>query len=105
MIRSICVATLVVAFAGCAMPHSHVVSGSSRPTLSLVGAPNGSELVFDGQLIGPASQFDGVSGVMSIEEGTHSVEVRQGSAVLARKKILAANGEAVAIDVMSGGEQ
>jgi hypothetical protein len=103
MIRSLCVATLVVAFAGCAMPHSQVVSGSSRPTL--VGAPNGSELVLDGQLIGPASQFDGVSGVMSIEEGPHSVEVRQGSAVLARKKILAASGEAVAIDVMSGGQQ
>ena len=105
MIRSLCVATLVVAFAGCAMPHSQVVSGSSRPTLSLVGAPNGSDLILDGQLIGPATQFDGVSGLMSIEEGPHSVEVRQGSVVLARKKILASSGEAVAIDVMSGGQQ
>jgi hypothetical protein len=42
---------------------------------------------------------------MSIEEGPHSVEVRQGPAVLAKKKILAASGEAVAIDVMSGGQQ
>ena len=105
MIRFLCAAMLVVAFAGCAVPHSQVVSGSSRPTLSLVGAPNGSELVLDGQLIGSASQFDGVSGVMSIEEGPHSVEVRQGSAVLARQKILAASGEAVSIDVMNGGQQ
>ena len=105
MTRSICVVALVVALAGCAMPHSQVVSGSTRPTLSLVGAPNDSELVLDGQLVGPASQYDGVNGVMSIEEGPHSVEVRQGPAVLAKKKILAASGEAVAIDVMSGGQQ
>jgi hypothetical protein len=105
MMRFLCGVTLVVAFGGCAMPHSQVVSGSSRPTLRLVGAPDGSDLILDEQLIGPASQFDGVSGVMSIEEGSHSVEVRQGSAVLARKKIFAASGEAIAIDVMSGGQQ
>jgi hypothetical protein len=105
MMRSIGVAMLVVALAGCAMPHSQVVSGTGRPTLSLVGAPSGSELVLDGQLIGPASQYNGVNGVMSIEEGPHSVEVRQGNAVLVEKRILAASGEAVAVDVTSGGPQ
>lgn len=104
MMQSICVATLVVVLAGCAMPHSQVASGSTRPTLSLVGAPSDSELVLDGQLIGPANQYNGVNGVMSIEEGPHSVEVRQGNAVLAKKRILAANGEVVTVDVTSGGQ-
>ncbi|MBC8740929.1 hypothetical protein OKW38_000422 [Paraburkholderia sp. MM5496-R1] len=104
MMRSICVTTLAVALAGCAMPHSQVVSGSARPTLSLVGAPSDSELVLDGQLIGPANQYNGVNGVMSIEEGPHSVEVRHGNAVLTKKRILAASGEAVAVDVTTGGQ-
>jgi hypothetical protein len=104
MTRSICLSTLVILFAGCAMPHSQVVSGSTRPTLSLVGAPIGSELLLDGQLIGPANQYNGVNGVMPIEEGPHSVEVRQGSVVLARQRILAASGEAVAVDVTIGGQ-
>ncbi|SAL60163.1 hypothetical protein [Caballeronia humi] len=104
MMRSICAATLVVAIAGCAMPHSQVASGSARPTLSLVGAPIDSELLLDGQLIGPANQYNGVNGVMSIEEGPHAVEVRQGNTVLAKKKILAASGETVAVDVTSGGQ-
>ncbi|WP_345816865.1 hypothetical protein AAGS40_28285 (plasmid) [Paraburkholderia sp. PREW-6R] len=104
MMQSICVAALVVALAGCAMPHSQVVSGSARPTLSLIGAPSGSELVLDGQLIGPANQYNGVNGVMVIEEGPHSVEVRQGNTLLAKRRILAASGEVVTVDVTSGGQ-
>jgi hypothetical protein len=86
------------------MPHSHVISGSARPTLRLLGAPGDSELILDGQLIGPANQYNGVNGVMSIEEGPHSVVIRRGNAVLAKQRILAANGEAVAVDVSSGGQ-
>jgi hypothetical protein len=99
LIRSICVATIVVASAGCALPQSQVVSGSTRPTLSLTGAPSNSELFLDGQLIGPANRYDGTAGVMSIEEGSHSVEIRQGATSLIEKKIYAANGEAVVVDV------
>lgn len=105
MMRSIGVTATVVALAGCAMPHSQVVSGSFRPTLRLVGAPGGSQLVLDGQLIGPANQYNGINGVMSIEAGPHSVEVRQGNALLAKQRILAASGEAIAVDVTSGGQQ
>jgi len=104
MIRFLCVATLVAALAGCSTPVSQVASGSARPSLSLLGAPAGSELTLDGQSLGDASHYDGVNGVMSVEEGPHAIEVRQGSVILVKKRIFAADGEAVAIDVSSGGQ-
>ncbi len=104
MMRFSCVATLAVALAGCAMPTTNVVSGSTRPTLSLTGAPEGTELLLDGQRIGAARQYDGVNGTLSIEEGPHVVEVRRGDVPLLKKRILAASGEAVAIDISNAGD-
>jgi len=104
MIRFLCVATLAVTLAGCSTPVSQVVSGSARPTLRLVGAPAGSDLTLDGQSLGDASRFDGINCVMSFEEGPHSIEVRLAGVVLVKKRIFAADGEAVAIDVSSGGQ-
>jgi hypothetical protein len=102
MMRFLCVATLAVALAGCALPTTNVVSGSTRPSLRLTGAPEGSELLLDGQRIGAARQYDGVNGVLSIEEGPHFVEIRQGGALVLKKRIFAASGEAVAIDISNG---
>jgi len=102
MKRMTYVAALCVALAGCALPASNVTSGSTRPTLRLSGAPQGSELILDGQPVGPADRYDGSKEVLAVEEGVHWVEVRQGSTAILTKRIFAASGEAVNVDVSVG---
>ena len=102
MKRIIYVAALCVALAGCTLPASNVTSGSARPTLSLRGAPQGSELILDGQSMGPADRYDGSREVLAVEEGAHLVEVRQGTTAILTKRIFAASGEAVNVDVSAG---
>jgi hypothetical protein len=98
------VAASAATLAGCALPASTVSSGSVRPTLRLNGAPAGSELVLDGRSIGPADRYDGSKAVLAIEEGSHLVEVRQGAAALVSKRVFAAAGESVTIDVAAGAQ-
>jgi len=88
--------------AGCAMPQSKVETGGTRPTLALIGAPADATLVLDGTIIGQASQYDGVHRVLTVEEGGHTVEVRRASGVMLTKKVFAASGETIKIDVDNG---
>jgi hypothetical protein len=89
----------------CAMPASKVESGAARPTLRLIGAPAGSSLVLDGATVGPADAYDGIHQVLTVEEGGHLVEVRQGGALLVSKKVFASTGESIKVDVTAGGQQ
>ena len=88
--------------AACAMPQSKVETGGTRPTLALTGAPADATLVLDGTVIGQASQYDGVHHVLTVEEGGHTVEVRRDETVVLRRKVFAASGETIKIDVANG---
>ena len=98
-------AAAALALSACAMPATKVETGAARPTLRLIGAPAGSTLVLDGASVGPASAYDGVHQVLTVEEGRHVVEVRQGDAVLVSKKVFASTGESIKVDVTAGGQQ
>jgi len=102
MKRTTYVVALCVALAGCALPASNVTSGSARPTLRLSGAPQGSELILDGLSVGPADRYDGSKEVLAVEEGAHWVVVRSGTTAILTKRIFAASGESVTVDVSAG---
>ncbi|MGI4814831.1 MAG: lipoprotein [Janthinobacterium lividum] len=105
MKRIVFAVLLTVALTGCVLPTTRIVTGSARPTLRLIGSPKGSELLLDGRNIGAADAFDGVQGVLAIEEGPHVVEVRNANVLLVKQRIYAAEGESVSVDVSAGGTQ
>jgi hypothetical protein len=78
---------LTLALAACAMPSTTVRNPETRPSLAVVGAPDGSLLFVDGKQIGDPNEWDGEPNVLYVEPGTHLVEVRarDGVVLLERK--------------------
>jgi hypothetical protein len=89
--RIILSALLAVSVAACALPEIYVK-----------GAPEGAVLYVDGLSVGLASQFDGNPKVLIVEEGTHVVELRRGSAVLHTEKVFVSNGESRSLSINAG---
>ncbi len=81
---------LMVVFIGCAMPKSQVISTDERPKISIQGAPQGTILYVDDLSMGDANQYNGVDQVLSLESGTHIVEIRSidGSIIYQEKVFL-----------------
>lgn len=88
-----------LALTACALPATKTISGGERPTLSVVGAPAGTILIVDGNVVGDADRFDGTHRILTIEEGFHEVTVQQGGRVLRSEKIYVAPGETKRIEV------
>jgi hypothetical protein len=103
MKRMACLAMTIGALTGCATPKTSVLSGSERPSLRLIGAPAESVLLLDGQPMGVAHRFDGVTGILAVEEGPHTVEVINGGTSILKMPIFAASGEVVSVDVLNPG--
>jgi len=61
---------------GCTMPETRIQSSDSRPKLAVQGAPESSVLFVDGLEIGPANEYNGKPGILTIEPGTHEIMVR-----------------------------
>ena len=57
-------------------PSTTVKTPDSRPSLAVMGAPEGSQLFVDGKPVGEAAVYDGRPRVLLIEAGTHLVDVR-----------------------------
>lgn len=91
--KKIIILLAAAALTACALPTTQVNVGSSRPTLSVTGAPSNVKLVVDGLEVGLAATYNGAPKTLLIEEGPHQVELRDGSTVLMSRKILATNGE------------
>jgi hypothetical protein len=83
----------------CSLPVSQTVSGGTRPTLAIIGAPEGSTLVLDGNVAGDASRFDGKKQVLVVEEGFHQIAIQQNGRTLHFEKIVVAPGETKRIEV------
>src|SRR3569623_32831 len=98
--------TIALSFllAACAMPESTVKSGSSRPQLSIKGAPADTVLIVDGLSMGPAAQFDGNPKVLIVEEGMHQVDIQRGGKSIHTEKAFVSNGESRTSTVNAGGQ-
>jgi hypothetical protein len=77
-----------VLLAGCPMPQTVVRTPDTRPSIAVAGAPAGSMLFVDGQLVGDAPAYSGQPNVLLVEPGTHDIEVRDRAGnVLFRQKV------------------
>lgn len=83
----------VITIAGCSLPTTRITTGTSRPTLTILGAPDIAVLYVDGLAVGSAAQYNGSPQTLLIEEGVHQVEIRQGTLILMSQKIFTSNGE------------
>ncbi len=82
------VALLLALLAACPMPQTVVRTVDTRPSLAVVGAPPGSVLFVDGQRVGDAGAYGGQPNVLTVEPGSHDVEVRDAAgAVVYRQRI------------------
>ena len=62
---------------GCAYPQAaKIEQKDSRPTIGVSGAPEGTFLYVDGLNMGLASRFDGKAGVLMVESGNHTIDIR-----------------------------
>lgn len=98
------IAALALAVGACAMPETAVRTGSSRPQISVRGAPADAILAVDGLVMGPASVFDGNPKVLIVEEGVHQVEIRQREKAIHVEKTFVSNGETRVIVVNKGNQ-
>lgn len=64
------------ALAACTMPGTTVRTTDTRPSLAFEGAPDGSVLYVDGQMIGDPNRYDGQPNILMVEPGTHLVVVK-----------------------------
>jgi hypothetical protein len=96
-ILAMALATLVLG--ACALPATGVKSGSVRPTLAVSGAPESAVLYLDGIALGTASQYDGRTKVLNVEEGPHRVEIRMNGVPIHSEKFVISSGETRTISV------
>lgn len=96
------IATLALVLTACALPQTTVRTGAAKPGLTVQGAPYDAILYVDGLSMGPAKQFDGNPSVLAVLEGVHTLEIRQGSAVIFHDKALFSNGETHPIKLLAG---
>ena len=99
------VAALALVLSACALPQTTVRTGAPKPGLTVQGAPYDAILYVDGLSMGLAKQFDGKPTVLAVLEGVHTLEIRQGSAVIFHDKALFSNGVTHPIDLLSGAGQ
>lgn len=62
---------------GCSMPATTVKSVDSRPKIAIEGGPKNAEVFIDGVLVGISGDFDGRPNVLTIEQGTHQIIVKE----------------------------
>lgn len=88
MRRIAAVHAVLLLLAACAMPSTVVRTPDTRPSLAVEGAPPGSALFVDGQRAGDAPAYDGKPKVLTLEPGTHEVEIRAADgATLFRQRV------------------
>jgi hypothetical protein len=96
------VVAVLSALSACALPETTVDSGSAHSGLVVKGAPQGSVLYVDSIQVGSADQYSGSPNVLVILQGTHQVEIRDGSTVIYRDKVYVDSGETRTITVLKG---
>ena len=103
LLAAVCMSLALIS--ACSLPQTTVRSGSAQPGLVVKGAPAGSILFVDGLNVGAANDFDGAPKVLSVLEGVHRVEVRQGSTIVYSEKSFVSSGETHTVTVIGGAAQ
>lgn len=83
----------------CKMPNTTVQTIDGRSTIRVTEAPSGAILFLDGKPIGPADAFSGDPNVLSVEPGTHIIEIKKDGATLLSQRIFFGGGEMRSISV------
>lgn len=83
----------------CKVPNTTVQAVDGRSTLRLVGAPAGAVLFLDGKPVGNADAYSGAPHVLSIEPGTHLIEIKKDGLVLLSQRVFFGGGEMRSISV------
>lgn len=58
-------------------PETRVSTSEPGASLSITGAPEGSQLLMDGKLIGLSKSYDGHPNVLTVPPGTHQIQIRE----------------------------
>ena len=83
----------------CKMPNTTVQTIDGRSTLRVMGAPSGAILFLDGKPVGSADAFSGDPNVLSVEPGTHIIEIKKDGATLLIHRIFFGGGEMRSVSV------
>ncbi|MFL5456484.1 MAG: hypothetical protein ACJ78X_08800 [Myxococcales bacterium] len=93
-------AAAALSIAGCvSSPSTTVRTTDTRPSLAVEGAPSGSQLFVDGNVVGDAAAYDGRPAVLRVEPGTHVVVVRDTSGKVIFKQTVFVESETKTIQV------
>ena len=91
--------------AACTYPNASVNRTENRPTIAVVGAPQGAVLEVDGVNHGSATRFDGNPEVLLVESGSHEVRVIRGGQVLLARNVFVGEGETRTLTIRRPGEE
>ena len=85
MRRTLVACGAFVLLSACAYPMSKSIQTSEGSAIYFIGNLDGASVSVDGVSAGPAIQYDGVVGVLTIPSGSHQIDIlRNGSTVLSR---------------------
>jgi hypothetical protein len=87
MLRSIILASAVMAVSACAYPVSETVQGGQSSSIYFESFPAEAVVIVNGTEVGRVADFDGGEQILAVPEGTNSILVRQGGNVLFDKKV------------------
>ena len=82
---------------GCAYPGESMVQGGNSAAVYFEAFPETSQVILDGVVVGPVSDFDGANQTLGVVPGSHVIQITDGSAVLYDKKIYVARDSALKI--------
>jgi len=86
----------------CSWLHRKAPPQPEPPQVIVTGAPAESIVFVDDVQSGVAAAHNDTSEVLSVAEGTHTVEVRMGDRVVYRESLFVKNGERRIVTVLSG---
>lgn len=92
MMKTIAGLVLVVGLTACSYPVTQTKAVDARPTLSIDGAPQGSQLLIDGLVIGAADAYRSGKKSLRLQPGTHLVRVEHAGQVLLEEKVYLSDG-------------
>ncbi len=59
----------------CSYPVRQVTNADSAPSILVIGARSGDQLIVDAKVVGDASDYDGDPKVLRVPSGTHRVQI------------------------------
>ena len=90
---------LLFILSGCAYSQTQVMAVDHRPTIVIKNAPSEALLYVDGLLVGNTVEYNGDPNSLTVESGTHKVEIRSASQALIYQETIFVESEQKTIKV------